>query len=84
VPAKPKDPEEYSPDMTPERRKFLKGMAASQKKAEARSEKISRKDKEQLYEVAPAPPTTRSYKSGGYVSKADGCVQSGRTKGKFV
>lgn len=29
-------------------------------------------------------PAKKGYKSGGYVSKADGCVSKGRTKGRFV
>jgi hypothetical protein len=39
---------------------------------------------------APAPkpkapaPKPKKMASGGYVSKADGCVQSGKTKGRFV
>ena len=89
MPSKTKDAnkasqgEDYTPPMTPDRRKFLEGMAGSQKKAAARSEEISRKDKEQLYEVAPAPPTYRNYKSGGTV-RGKGCESKGFGKGRFV
>lgn len=35
--------------------------------------------------LMPKPkPAKKGYKSGGYVSKADGCVSKGRTKGRFV
>jgi hypothetical protein len=82
----PKGTADYTfPDPATEK---LSDDALAQEKADAATGKEIHRGEPKSKAPAPKPkapaPKPKKMASGGYVSKADGCTQSGKTKGRFV